>query len=326
MLKIIIPKKCEKCGTNKTYVRSTGTEEWKKTETGYWCKKCNMKNYNRINYVSNPRDIPHGPCVECKSETTYVRPNGTEEWKKSETSSGYLCKLCSGRELRSKKWVPKKGTPRKGPCVECKSETTYVENTGYHRWYNGPNGTICKKCFNRKNEKVLKPGQCVECGIGYTRHGWTMTEKGTICVKCQKSNYSKIKRGGLCSLCGQTSSTDWRDGKEHGRICGSCSAKIYGKKIKLEVLSHYSQNKLKCAICGYDKNINGLELDHIEGRGNKNRKEFGADGGYNYMNKLRKLNFPSGYQVLCATCNKIKQIESDPKGTINFEKIFKTSK
>jgi G:T-mismatch repair DNA endonuclease (very short patch repair protein) len=44
-LKIIIPKKCETCGTNKTYVRSTGTEEWKKTETGHLCKKCASKKY-----------------------------------------------------------------------------------------------------------------------------------------------------------------------------------------------------------------------------------------------------------------------------------------
>jgi hypothetical protein len=32
------------------------------------------------------------------------------------------------------------------------------------------------------------------------------------------------------------------------------------------------------------------------------------------MNELKKLGFPSGFQVLCATCNKIKQIEVDPKG------------
>ena len=71
--------------------------------------------------------------------------------------------------------------------------------------------------------------------------------------------------------------------------------------------------KLQCVNCGFNKNINGLELDHIEGGGSKRRKELGADGGWNYMVKLKKLNFPSGYQVLCATCNKIKQIEIDPK-------------
>ena len=212
-----------------------------------------------------------------------------------------------------------------GPCVDCNSETSYIEKEGHMHWYSGPNGTICKRCWNNFREKIMLPGLCVRCNTAYTHHGWSNTPEGTICVKCKKSDYSKIKRGGLCSLCGQTSSTDWRLNKDHGRICRSCSKKIYGKKIKEEVLQYYSQNKLKCAHCGYDKNINGLELDHIEGRGGKSRKELGADGGYNYMSKLKKLNFPPGYQVLCATCNKIKQIEVDPKGIINLEKISKTS-
>ena len=39
----------------------------------------------------------------------------------------------------------------------------------------------------------------------------------------------------------------------------------------------------------------------------------GSDGGWGFMKKLKKQGFPSGFQVLCATCNKIKQIEVDPK-------------
>jgi hypothetical protein len=304
---------CEKCGTNKTYVRSTGTEEWKKTETGYLCKKCFMKNYNRSTYVSNPREIPHGPCVECNSETTYVRPNGREDWKKSETGSGYLCKLCAGRDLNSKKWVPKGRTPHTGPCVECNSETTYVEKSGYVKWYAGSNGTICKKCFNRKNDRVLKSGQCVKCGIGYTRHGWTMTEKGTICQTCYRSDYSKIKRKGNCRICNITEHAKWSLDKEHGRICGTCYHAIVVKKLKKETFSHYSNGKIKCVTCGYNKNINALELDHIDGKGNDSRKKFGSMGGWAYYKKLKTLDYPEGYQVLCSNCNKIKQIEVDPK-------------
>ena len=202
-----------------------------------------------------------------------------------------------------------------GPCVECNSETTYLEKEGYPHWYSGPNGTICKRCSNNLHDKRMLPGLCVMCNTAYTRHGWTKTEKGTICNKCQKSHYSRIKRGGLCSLCGQTSSAGWSHNQEHGRICRSCAKKIRGRKIKEEVLLHYSNGELKCATCGYDKNINGLELDHIDGSGGKSRKELGADGGWNYMSKLKNMGFPLGYQVLCATCNKIKQIEVDPKGT-----------
>jgi len=312
LAKISLSGPCEICGADKTYLRPTGTEEWKKTETGYLCKSCYMKNYNLRTYVSKPRDIPHGPCVKCNSKTTYVRPTGTEEWKKTET--GFICKSCSGKEHRSRTYIPHPRTPRSGPCVECNSETTHVEQSGYAKWYNGPNGIICKRCWNNFREKVMLPGLCVRCNTAYTRHGWTMTEKGTICNKCQKQIYGKIKRGGLCSLCGKTSSTNWRLNQEHGRICGNCFTKIYGREIKKETLLKYSNGELKCAHCGYDKNINGLELDHIEGGGAKSRKELGSVGGYHYMEKLKKLGFPSGYQVLCSTCNKIKQIEVDPKG------------
>ena len=123
-----------------------------------------------------------------------------------------------------------------GPCTDCNSETSYIEKDGYMHWYSGPNGTICKRCWNNFREKAMLPGLCVRCNTAYTHHGWTKTPEGTICVKCKKSDYSKIKRGGSCKICGQNSSTDWRLNKEYGRICGSCSKKIYGKKIKLEVL------------------------------------------------------------------------------------------
>ena len=70
---------------------------------------------------------------------------------------------------------------------------------------------------------------------------------------------------------------------------------------------------MKCATCGYDKNINALELDHIDGKGNDSRKKFGSTGGWAYYKKLKTLGYPEGYQVLCSNCNKIKQIEVDPK-------------
>ena len=262
--------------------------------------------------MGRPKILRSGPCEKCGSNETYTRPNGKKEWKITET--GVICKSCSSKEYASRKYVPHPRTPREGPCVECNSKTTYVEKSGYAKWYAGPNGVICKRCWNRQREKVMLPGQCVSCGVAYTHHGWTKTEKGTICNKCQKKLYGKILRGGLCKICKITKSTDWRNHKEYGRICQKCHSRIEIKEIKKETLSHYSQGKLECAICGYDKNINGLELDHIEGKGSMDRKEIGSDGGWGFMKKLKKLGFPSGFQVLCATCNKIKQIEVDPKG------------
>ena len=262
--------------------------------------------------MGRPKILRSGPCEKCGSNETYTRPNGKKEWKITET--GVICKSCSSKNYASRKYVPHPRTPLSGPCVECKSETTYKESSGYYRWYRGPHGTICKKCFNRKNDHVLKSGLCVKCGIAYTKHGWHKTVKGDICQTCYRSNYSKSKRKGNCSICKITEHKKWAIHNEYGRICGTCSHSLVVKEIKKETLSHYSKGKLKCAICGYNKNINGLELDHIEGKGSKDRKEIGLDGGWGFMEKLKKLGFPPGYQVLCATCNKIKQIEVDPKG------------
>jgi hypothetical protein len=307
-------KICETCGVDKTYLRPAGTEEWKKTETGHLCKSCYMKNYNFRTYVSKPRDIPHGPCVKCNSKTTYVRPNRkTPDWTKTEI--GFICKSCSSKEYNSRTYVPRPKTPLSGPCVECDNETTCIEKSGYPKWYRGPDGTICKKCFNRKNDKVLKPGLCVKCGIVYTKHGWCKTDKGTICQTCYRSYYTKLERKGNCSICKTTTSNGWGMYEPHGRICKQCSSKLRVRKIKVDTLSHYSNGSMRCATCEYSKNINALELDHIEGNGNKNRKKFNKTGGWSYYRKLQTLEYPTGYQVLCSNCNKIKQIEVDPKGS-----------
>jgi len=251
-------------------------------------------------------------CEICGTDKTYQRANReTPDWKKTET--GFMCKSCYGKDYASRTYVPHPRTPRKGPCVECKSETTYVEKSGYSKWYAGSNGIICKRCWNRQREKIMLPGQCVNCGVGYTHHGWTKTEKGTICNKCQKQLYGKIPRGGLCKICKITKSTKWRNHEEHGRICEKCHHAILVKELKKETFSHYSKEKIECASCGYNKNINALQLDHIQGNGNRSRKKLGR-GGWAYYRKLQQANYPEGYQVLCANCNCIKQIEIDPKG------------
>ena len=251
-------------------------------------------------------------CEICGTDKTYQRKNRKNpDWTKTET--GFVCKSCNGKEYASRTYVPHPRTPHKGPCVECKSETTYIEQSGHAKWYKGPNGTICKKCFNRKNDKILKPGLCIRCGIAYTKHGWHKTDEGTICQTCYRSNYTKLQRKGNCSICKTTESNGWETHEPHGRICKKCSSKIRIRKLKIDILSHYSKGKMECANCGYNKNINALHLDHIQGNGNMSRKKLGQ-GGWGYYRKLQQANYPEGYQVLCANCNCIKQIENDPKG------------
>ena len=88
-------------------------------------------------------------------------------------------------------------------------------------------------------------------------------------------------------------------------------------KFKIETFRKYSPHKIECAICGFD-DIDGLELDHIGGKGSIDRKKLGHEGGWGFYQKLKQLGYPPGFQILCATHNRIKQIREDDK---NLPKI-----
>ena len=79
---------------------------------------------------------------------------------------------------------------------------------------------------------------------------------------------------------------------------------FYRQKIKSEVLSHYSNGELKCSCCG-ENEIKFLTIDHINGR-NKKDKPIDKRSGCGLYQLLRKLNFPTGFQVLCFNCNAAK--------------------
>jgi len=74
------------------------------------------------------------------------------------------------------------------------------------------------------------------------------------------------------------------------------------RKAKKEVLSHYSNNELKCVTCGHE-DYRVLTIDHINGGGHKQIKELGYRGGKDFYAYLRREGFPPGYRVLCFNCN-----------------------
>lgn len=76
-------------------------------------------------------------------------------------------------------------------------------------------------------------------------------------------------------------------------------------------LGHYAALKLAafntyggpvCVCCG-ETLLEGLTIDHIGGDGAERRR---ARGGKSLYWWLKKNNYPSGFQVLCATCNQAK--------------------
>ena len=81
--------------------------------------------------------------------------------------------------------------------------------------------------------------------------------------------------------------------------------RAWHRKIRLEVLAHYSRTQTpRCTNCGVS-DIDVLCIDHINGGGHEHRKIVGFANFYNY---LRRNGYPEGFQVLCANCNLKKEI------------------
>jgi ATP-dependent helicase YprA (DUF1998 family) len=80
--------------------------------------------------------------------------------------------------------------------------------------------------------------------------------------------------------------------------------KVRAQKRRLIVLTHYSNNQLKCTCCG-EEQYEFLCIDHINNGGNKHRKEVKTKTIYQW---LITNNYPSGFQVLCHNCNMAKSL------------------
>lgn len=73
------------------------------------------------------------------------------------------------------------------------------------------------------------------------------------------------------------------------------------KKLKLEVMHHYSSSNLPQCVCCGETNIGFLTIDHINNDGAKQRKNKQIGG--NFYRWLKNNKFPEGFQVLCYNCN-----------------------
>ncbi len=85
-------------------------------------------------------------------------------------------------------------------------------------------------------------------------------------------------------------------------------AELY-RKIRYEVLSHYSKGEPICNCCNIT-DLDVLCIDHILGGGKKHRKETNLWGA-KLCWYLKRNNFPKGFQVLCANCNLKKRINEE---------------
>jgi hypothetical protein len=79
----------------------------------------------------------------------------------------------------------------------------------------------------------------------------------------------------------------------------------------MEVVAHYSPG-LTCGRCGFDK-YPALTIDHAAGGGARQRDALSASANrytsFQFYLWLRRSGYPSGYDVLCQNCQRIKVVE-----------------
>ena len=83
----------------------------------------------------------------------------------------------------------------------------------------------------------------------------------------------------------------------------------YTRKLRLQVLAHYSNGSMACLKCGETREP-CLAIDHINGDGAKHRKEIGT-GSAKFYGWLKRNGYPDGFQVLCYNCNICKYKEKE---------------
>lgn len=109
--------------------------------------------------------------------------------------------------------------------------------------------------------------------------------------RCGRKRYKKNKS---CRICIERGRKWLRENKEYS---DQLDAK-YRLRIRNTVFDHYGR---RCACCDAG-HFWWLTIDHINGGGNKHRKEVKAGGNAFYV-WLIKNNFPEEFRTLCYNCN-----------------------
>jgi len=140
--------------------------------------------------------------------------------------------------------------------------------------------------LKRKRLEKHKSKYCVICKKEIPKYSPQIKYCSKECYRVQereiyKKNYKSLKRDKIIET-----------GKQRAQ------------RIKLMLFEHYSGKPPMCACCG-DSHLVFLSLDHINGRGCKDRADLKLTGT-NFYIWLIKNNFPEGFQILCMNCNHAK--------------------
>lgn len=128
--------------------------------------------------------------------------------------------------------------------------------------------------------------------------------------KCSKCKINKDRKSfrqdceqkdGLRSHC---KSCDYENRKKYYQKNKSSIAISEKKRLfkqKMKIFEHYGGGVAHCKCCN-EKEVYFLSIDHINGGGNKQKKEL-KTSSRGIMRWIIKNNYPVDFQVLCFNCN-----------------------
>ena len=141
---------------------------------------------------------------------------------------------------------------------------------------------------------------CHICGAELTDANWLPSRKKQrklICRDCsRRKNQVRLKRY-----------------RENHRNYVNAWARKSRRLQKYNIILYYSPSgrcQCKGENCWHEgeclvSDVEVLSIDHINGGGNKHRKEVGF--GTTFYQWLKRNNYPKGFQVLCMNCQRKRQ-------------------
>lgn len=118
-------------------------------------------------------------------------------------------------------------------------------------------------------------------------------------VEFPKNKAVKCGLGNLCKVCNHKRVNEWiakQDQESFKRRRCEISVK-HVEALKFDVMSHYGP----CYCCGEDQ-LAFLTIDHINGGGNKHKKEIDRYG-FRFYKWIKDNNYPNDLRSACMNCN-----------------------
>lgn len=219
------------------------------------------------------RCIQFNICFKCR------KPKETDKW---------LCDLCLSKahKIDSKRYDKKK---LEKSCRRCGQPNTTK------KVYCGTCQQLSRDYRKSQHQINIRNNMCITCGKKQPPIGlYTCDDCSNRATASTLKRYNTNKSNNVCPMCGGELSDRFR--------CNTCHTNHLKNSIKQwhilrrKVLAHYGN---QCMCCG-EKTYEFLEIDHINGGGEKHRKEIGS----HIVEWAIKNNFPANLRILCANCNR----------------------